>query len=230
MIKKTPYRVLIVDDEPDERDLLAELLSGPNRAVEVRDTPRAALEFLQHNPVDLAFLDHHLPGMSGTELAQRIKTMYPHAHIVMCTGYLVEAGCPEILDRAEAEYAKGTPLQIIKYRTLWALLDPERTSKPDVPLEIDIGGMCSIGTDSLTVMPDGTVLPCRRLPIAIGNLQRDSLFKIWYTSDLLWKLRDKNNLQGKCNDCELIPRCGGCRAIAHAMTGNYLAEDPQCWK
>lgn len=101
MIKKTPYRVLIVDDEPDERDLLAELLSGPNRAVEVRDTPRAALEFLQHNPVDLAFLDHHLPGMSGTELAQRIKTMYPHAHIVMCTGYLVEAGCPEILDRAE---------------------------------------------------------------------------------------------------------------------------------
>ncbi len=101
MIKRTPYRVLIVDDEPDERDLLAELLSGPNRAVEVRDTPRAALEFLQQNPVDLAFLDHCLPGMSGAELAQRIKKLYPHVHIVMCTGYLVEAGCPEIHDRAE---------------------------------------------------------------------------------------------------------------------------------
>jgi CheY-like chemotaxis protein len=93
--------VLIVDDEPDERDLLAELLSGPNRAVEVRDTARAALEFLEQNPVDLVFLDHCMPGMSGAELAQRIKAKYPQAHIIICTGYLVEAGCPEIHDSAE---------------------------------------------------------------------------------------------------------------------------------
>jgi CheY-like chemotaxis protein len=76
--KKTPYRVLIVDDEPDERDLLAELLSGPNRAVEVCDTAQAALEFLQHNPVDLAFVDYRMPGVNGLEL-----------------------GCPEIRDSAE---------------------------------------------------------------------------------------------------------------------------------
>jgi|SRR2546426_694855 two-component system response regulator AtoC len=99
--RKTPYRVLIVDDEPDERDLLADLLRGPNRCVEVRDTPRAALEFLQQNPVDLAFLDQRMPGMSGTELAEKIKTLYPRTHIVICTGYLVEAGCPEVRDRAE---------------------------------------------------------------------------------------------------------------------------------
>ena len=99
--RKTPYRVLIVDDEPDERDLLAELLRGPRRSVEVRDSARAALEFLQHNPIDLAFLDHRMPGMSGTELAATIKTMYPQAHVVICTGYLVEAGCPEVRDRAE---------------------------------------------------------------------------------------------------------------------------------
>ncbi|MCL4418034.1 MAG: radical SAM/SPASM domain-containing protein, partial [Actinobacteria bacterium] len=61
-------------------------------------------------------------------------------------------------------------------------------------------------------------------------INRDSIFKIWYTSDLLWKIRNKNNLKGKCNKCELIPRCSGCRAIAYAMTGDYLSEDPQCWK
>ena len=99
--RTTPYRVLIVDDEPDERDLLAELLSGPARAVEVYDTPRAALEYLEQNPVDLAFLDHRMPGMSGTELVARIKQMHPHTHIVICTGYLVESGCPEVRDRAE---------------------------------------------------------------------------------------------------------------------------------
>ena len=136
----------------------------------------------------------------------------------------------QITQRAELEYQKGTPLKIIKYRTLWAMIDPKRTKTPDVPLEIDLGGMCSIGIDSLTILPDGTVLPCRRLPIPIGNLINDSIFKIWYTSDLLWEIRNKNNLKGKCNKCELIPRCSGCRAIAYAVTGDYLAEDPQCWK
>jgi len=132
--------------------------------------------------------------------------------------------------RADSEYQKGTSLKILKYRTLWANIDPGRAKAVDVPLEIDLGAMCSIGIDSLTILPDGTVLPCRRLPIPIGNLKTDSIFKIWYTSDLLWKIRNKNNLKGKCNGCDLIPRCGGCRAMAYACTGDYLAEDPQCWR
>jgi len=135
-----------------------------------------------------------------------------------------------VSQRADLEYQKGTPLKILKYRTLWANIDPERAKTNDVPLEIDLGGMCSIGIDSLTILPDGTVLPCRRLPIPIGNLKNDSIFKIWYTSDLLWKIRNKNNLKGKCKGCDLIPRCSGCRAIAYAVTGDYLSEDPQCWK
>jgi len=135
-----------------------------------------------------------------------------------------------VSQRADLEYQKGTPLKILKYRTLWANIDPERAKVNDVPLEIDLGGMCSIGIDSLTILPDGTVLPCRRLPIPIGNLKNDSIFKIWYTSDLLWKIRNKNNLKGKCKGCDLIPRCSGCRAIAYAVTGDYLSEDPQCWK
>jgi CheY-like chemotaxis protein len=108
--RKTPYRVLIVDDEPDERDLLAELLRGPTRCVEVRDTPRAALEFLQQNPVDLAFLDHRMPDMSGTELAEKIKALYPQTHVIICTGYLVEAGCPEV--RNHAEHVLHKPLNL----------------------------------------------------------------------------------------------------------------------
>lgn len=136
----------------------------------------------------------------------------------------------QISQRADLEYQEGTPLSIIKYRTLWALVDPDRAKASEVPLEIDLGGMCSIGIDSLTILPDSTVLPCRRLPIPIGNLRTDSIFKIWYTSDLLWEIRNKNNMKGKCNGCELIPRCSGCRAIAYALTGDYLAEDPQCWK
>lgn len=90
-VQRDLYRILIVDDDAGIRDLLSELLQGPHRSIEVRDTPRAALEFLQHNPVDLAFVDLMMPGMRGDELAAAIKTRQPHAHVVICTGYLAEA-------------------------------------------------------------------------------------------------------------------------------------------
>lgn len=136
-----------------------------------------------------------------------------------------------ILHRSDEEYAKGSPLKMLKYRTLWILTDPKRADKNvQMPFQREAGAACSIGMDSLCILPDATVLPCRRLPIPIGNLKHDSIFKIWYTSDLLWKIRNKQNLKGKCNGCEFIPRCSGCRAMAYACTGDYLQEDPQCWK
>jgi radical SAM protein with 4Fe4S-binding SPASM domain len=136
-----------------------------------------------------------------------------------------------ISDRADLDYEKGTQLRILKYRPLWINIDPSRAKAElnTTPYK-ELGAVCSIGLDGLTILPDATVLPCRRFPVPIGNLKRDSLEKIWFTSDLLWQIRDKNNLKGKCNSCEFIPRCSGCRAMAYACTGDYLAEDPQCWK
>ena len=93
-----------------------------------------------------------------------------------------------------------------------------------------IGGFCPVGLTALAILHDGTVLPCRRLEIPLGNILTDGLFKIWYTSELLWKIRDKNNLKGKCHGCENLAYCGGCRAVAYAVTGDYLEGDPQCWK
>jgi len=136
-----------------------------------------------------------------------------------------------IVERSDEEYSKRTSLTILKFRTLWVLTDPKRAEMDAyTPLQKEVGAACSIGMDSLCILPDATVLPCRRLPIPIGNLKSDSIFKIWYTSDLLWKIRNKKSLKGKCNGCEFVPRCGGCRAMAYAVTGDYLAEDPQCWK
>ena len=39
----------------------------------------------------------------------------------------------------------------------------------------------------------------------------------------------KNNLKGKCGDCQYRSICGGCRSIANAYYGDYLMSDPQCW-
>jgi radical SAM protein with 4Fe4S-binding SPASM domain len=95
-------------------------------------------------------------------------------------------------------------------------------------------GGCAAGVSGLTILPDGTITPCRRLPVPIGNVKKDSLREIWATSDVLQGLRDKSRYTGKCGECSRWSVCRGCRAIAFAFSeanGNasYLAEDPQCF-
>jgi len=91
-----------------------------------------------------------------------------------------------------------------------------------------LGAPCVIGVDGLCIMPEGNVFPCRRFPISIGNLLETSLKQIWDESEILEKLRRKENLKGKCGSCG-IDDCRGCRSLALALTGDYLGEDPHCW-
>jgi radical SAM protein with 4Fe4S-binding SPASM domain len=111
--------------------------------------------------------------------------------------------------------------QLLMYRPLFALVAPK---------DPDVGALCSVGNNALTIMPDGTVYPCRRLPIPIGNILTEGLFSIWYDSEVLWRIRDPKNIQGKCHDCDLLANCRGCRAMAYFCSGDYTAEDPQCWR
>lgn len=116
------------------------------------------------------------------------------------------------------------PLKIRRLRPLWI-----NTKHKNQREDCTIGGFCPVGFTSLAILWDGTILPCRRLNIPIGNILKEGLFKVWYDSDVLWRIRDKKNLQGKCNTCSNIERCGGCRAIAYETTGDYMGEDIQCW-
>ena len=84
--KQDIYRVLIVEEDAAVREMLAGLLASPNRSVEARESARTALEFLQHNPIDVAFVDASLTGASAQHLADKIKKLCPHAHVVVCAG------------------------------------------------------------------------------------------------------------------------------------------------
>ncbi len=115
-------------------------------------------------------------------------------------------------------------VKIRRARPLWVNTNCELDYLSD-----RVGGFCPVGLTALAILWDGTILPCRRLEIPIGNIFTDGLFKIWYGSELLWRIRDKNKLKGKCHSCKNLARCGGCRAVAYAITGDYMEADPQCW-
>ena len=99
--------------------------------------------------------------------------------------------------------------------------------------EVPLGG-CAAAVSGITILPDGTLVPCRRLDIAVGNIRTDSFREIWSTSKVLQDIRSRQKYEGKCKTCRRWAHCRGCRAIAYAFSkaqgsNNYLADDPQCF-
>jgi radical SAM protein len=74
----------------------------------------------------------------------------------------------------------------------------------------------------------GLVHPSGFMPIVCGIYPRQHLVRIYQDSPVFRKLRDVNQLEGKCKVCEFRHICGGSRARAYAVTGNPLAEEPDC--
>lgn len=74
----------------------------------------------------------------------------------------------------------------------------------------------------------GVVQPCGYLQVKAGDLRVESLGKIWSESPVFNQLRDRGKLEGKCGICRYRRICGGCRARAYSVSGNYLAEEPYC--
>ena len=82
-------RVLVVDDNRDAADLLAEFVSSLGHLIEVAGDGPTALQRVEAFRPEVVLLDLGLPGMNGFELAQRIRTLpdRPDIKLVAITGY-----------------------------------------------------------------------------------------------------------------------------------------------
>lgn len=80
-------QILIVDDEPDIRQLLAKKLELEGHEVVAVDSGSNALRMLQAEEVDVAILDVQLPDVSGVELATVIKVRFPEVETICLTAF-----------------------------------------------------------------------------------------------------------------------------------------------
>lgn len=87
---------------------------------------------------------------------------------------------------------------------------------------------CIVGRCGACILPEGTILPCRRFYYGLGNLLKNDFIEIWKNSLILKAVRSRKKLKGKCRDCR-IENCYGCRAMAYCVKGDFLEEDPSCW-
>lgn len=86
----------------------------------------------------------------------------------------------------------------------------------------------SDGRGFVFVSHTGEIYPSGFLPLSAGNVKQDSLVDVYRNAPLFRSLRDTSQRGGKCGDCEYTKLCGGSRARAYALTGDYLAQDPRC--
>jgi len=97
-------------------------------------------------------------------------------------------------------------------------------------LNFSTGGSkgCLAGQLICLVTAEGEVFPCSYFPRSAGNVLQTPFQEIWEESALFKELRDFDSYRGKCGACEFLQVCGGCRARADAVHGDYLGEEPFC--
>jgi DNA-binding NtrC family response regulator len=89
--------VLVVDDDDVIRETLLELLEG-NYQCQVASTAEEALQKLAAQPFDVVLTDVSLPGLSGRELLEKVRELYPETPVIIVSG---------LSDQEQAHSLKG---------------------------------------------------------------------------------------------------------------------------
>ena len=80
-------RILVVDDEPIVREVVADMLADLGCVVQTAENGESALAKLDHVAPDLLLLDFAMPGMNGAEVAEAALARRPGLRIVFATGF-----------------------------------------------------------------------------------------------------------------------------------------------
>jgi CheY-like chemotaxis protein len=72
---RLPSRVLVVDDSATMRGIVRKILTATRFPLEITEAERGgqAIELVRQSPFDVAFVDHHLPGLNGLETINEIR-------------------------------------------------------------------------------------------------------------------------------------------------------------
>ena len=95
--------ILVVDDDTENADSLAELFSMDDHRVKVAHSGEAAIDAFKVDRFDVAFMDVMMPGKNGVDSFIEIKQHRPDAQVYFMTGYSAD----DLLKKALDHGAKG---------------------------------------------------------------------------------------------------------------------------
>ncbi len=110
----------------------------------------------------------------------------------------------------------------------------QRRAKEGRPIHQNKDGLdamtrgCLGGISFCFISNTGQIQPCGYLELDCGNVKERPFNEIWEKSEIFQTLRDFDGYKGKCGICEFRKVCGGCRARAYEISGDYMEEEPYC--
>ncbi len=129
------------------------------------------------------------------------------------------------------EVIQNANLIIAKKEQMWKLLfwelglaDPVDTRKKQHYL-----AGCGAGTETVSVLADGTIFPCRRLEISAGKYP-EKRFKEIFIHNGVTKMFRQYEKYKECATCDANVICRGCPAMKYAITGDFYEVEPYCWR
>jgi AdoMet-dependent heme synthase len=84
------------------------------------------------------------------------------------------------------------------------------------------------GKGIMFVSHTGEIFPAGFLPLCCGRVPQDSVIDVYQNHPVFRALRDPDGFKGRCGVCEYRHVCGGSRARAFALTGDFLETDSDC--
>jgi two-component system NtrC family response regulator len=112
-----PFRVLVVDDQPAQRELITGFLRKQNFDVLAAESGEKALDKFRAEPFDLVLTDMKMPGMSGLDLLKELRGINPEAAVMVVTAYgTVETAVAAVKAGAADYLTKPINLEELLYR------------------------------------------------------------------------------------------------------------------
>jgi CheY-like chemotaxis protein len=114
-------RILLIDDEPSVRAIVAELLELEGHTVtQAENGPDGLAMLATDRVIELVLADVGMPGMNGWALAREVRTRYPSVRVGLITGYGI-TGPSDAAERSVVDFVIAKPitegsLQVIRAR------------------------------------------------------------------------------------------------------------------
>lgn len=99
-------RVLLVDDEEEFVETLAERMRNRGMQVSTTNSGRDALDMVDAEPFDVVVLDLQMPGMNGMVALEKIKKRQPDIQIILLTGHATVATGVEAIKLGATDFVE----------------------------------------------------------------------------------------------------------------------------
>ncbi len=144
--------ILVVDDEPIERQTMTDILKLEGYNVASVASGEAAIEFLRLNTVDLVILDLRMHGMSGLETAKVIRRVSPDVELILLTAHGSMETAIEALRQRVHDYLlkPASPAQVLESVSRGLV-------RRDTRLRMHLNDIANADNDIQTIRLDGEI-------------------------------------------------------------------------